>query len=177
MVARTGHGGNCCGMLHIHGFGNRHGGGTQEQDLEEIDRTLRDFPRGYTYEIVLSNMQYRESPILVQGLADRDFVLVNSFNGQHGTPVHVFHKRCTRAQFPDYPGQIGFGARVNARHDNRVLVTEYYASFQNGNRNGPFESLAALRQRWPRVVNYVKREIWGSGADIYADPRRIPRNA
>lgn len=99
MAIVVGHGGNCCGMKHIHSFHE-----TPEGNVRELIRTTTNATNGdgwYQLEVILSAQQTRDNPGLVKELARLGYVYTSSWVGQHGTPVHLFlrakHRLALRA--------------------------------------------------------------------------------
>lgn len=86
------HGGNCCGMKHIHGFRN----GDAQDTISLREQTFIDnraYANGaYQLEVILSDRQTRDRPQLIAELARTGYVYTSSWTGQHGTPVHLFHR-------------------------------------------------------------------------------------
>ena len=86
MAILVGHGGQCCGMRHIHQFRD-----DDATNARELERHTRDMANGrYNLEVILSNLQTRNSPQLIAKLAELGYVYTTAFTGQHGTPVHVW---------------------------------------------------------------------------------------
>ncbi len=82
------HGGECCGMTHIHNFGNH-----QALDQWVVDRALEDHPKEHLFEVVLTDQQVSDNPVLVKGLKDRGFKLVSRFrNANSGNYCNVLHR-------------------------------------------------------------------------------------
>ena len=92
MATRSNHGGGCCGSNHIHGF--REGDDADTADLERIVRG--EIPNNYLVEVILSNKQAREKPMLIAKLQELGFVYSSSWTGNHGTPVHRFERTGAR---------------------------------------------------------------------------------
>lgn len=90
-VVITDHGGQCCGSKHIHTFRNDD---NPEQDVRELKRILVDTTNSgknnQLLEVILSNRQATEKPLLMQALADLGFVQADAWVGNHGTPVWKF---------------------------------------------------------------------------------------
>jgi hypothetical protein len=93
MATITNHGGNCCGMRHIHGFYNG-----RVQDLRELTDLTSRYSIGtrYQLEVILSDAQTRDGPALVAELARLGYVYTSSWSGNHETPVHLFLRAHTR---------------------------------------------------------------------------------
>lgn len=90
MATINAHGGACCGMRHIYTFRD-----TDAQNVAELRRlTLADnMGEGrYNLEVILSNRQTEQNPMLMAELARLGYTYTTAFSGQHGTPVHVFHR-------------------------------------------------------------------------------------
>ena len=57
----------------------------------------------------------------------------------------------------------------------RVVHTEYFAVFQNGNERGVFETLNDLERAYPRVLRYRLRQVYSNGRIEMGDPQRLNR--
>ncbi len=80
------HGGECCGMSHIHNIGG-------PTTLSFIDRRLEDFPHHHCVEIVLTDNQIKDSKALMKGIKKRGFKLVSRFlNDNSGNYCNVLHR-------------------------------------------------------------------------------------
>lgn len=81
------HGGGCCGIRHVAGFG-----GTTERNTSELDSVMWRVPGGRLAEVVLTREQVRSLPKTMKKLADQGFVLVGAFrNANSGNDCFVFH--------------------------------------------------------------------------------------
>ncbi len=124
MVARSNHGGACCGARHLFGFG------TPEDDRPDyINERLREIDNDRHVDVKLNLSQMRGHTNIVQRLADLGFVMDAHFkNGNHDSHVFSF-SRCdnrlpmTEAEFRRlgirWPGQVisaGLTGRLT-RHD------------------------------------------------------------
>lgn len=286
MATTRNHGGGCCGMTHFSGF--RAANQTENVRSLRTDISLGQLNDRKNVEVILSNLQTQNNPELVDELARQGYVYTTSFTGQHGTPVHVFHRANRRlalsaaAFYPrwvenggmvanselsgnlpvataaniganvpaarnnnNHPGfRIGDRVRVNSpasmahgqivtlenivrdwdvykgvfryrghilrivtsnlvrvdggennnnnraeptatfRHPTttpaavsapaaRRILREYFASFRDGRIRGPFNSSAEVRAAYPRVANYVRRDVHSDGRVETTDPLRF----
>lgn len=89
MAARRTHGGGCCGINHISGFG---GGETKEHLLALIGTESRRRTRSMILEVVLTNGQCKQYPNHPKWLQELGFKLVSRFcNPNSGNICNVFH--------------------------------------------------------------------------------------
>lgn len=99
MAYRAGHGGGCCGINHIRGFGGGGMGGYHRVGVptrEELREMMRPgnmaANRGMLLEVVLTNNQCRQNPNVPIMLQEEGFKLVNRFlNPNSGNICNVFH--------------------------------------------------------------------------------------
>ena len=97
MARINNHGGHCCGMRHIHEF--RAG---DAQDTVELHRHTQQIGDGrYNLEVILSDLQTRDKPQMIAELARLGYVYTTAWVGQHGTPVHLFHRAKQRLALQD----------------------------------------------------------------------------
>lgn len=89
MLLRSSHGGRCCGINHISGFG----AATTKQDIVNALANTRQYERrGQLVEAVLTNRQLNSNPHLGQILDETGFKLVSRFqNPNSGNICNVFH--------------------------------------------------------------------------------------
>jgi len=90
MVHRVSHGGQCCGINNIYGFGATE---TKEriQSLINISERNRR-SRGMVFEVVLTNQQCKNYPDHPKWLQELGFKLVTRFiNPNSGNICNVFH--------------------------------------------------------------------------------------
>lgn len=81
------HGGGCCGIRHVAGFG-----GTTERNIRDLDVVMSRVPNGRLAEVVLTQEQVRSLPKTMKKLADQGYVLVGAFrNANSGNNCFVFH--------------------------------------------------------------------------------------
>lgn len=94
-TVQDGHGGGCCGMLHIYGF-NR---GQQERDLKKVQEQIKRVKRNSEcrlIEIVLTDPQIKNMPELSNGLKRLGFKLKTRFlNINSGNYCNVLHWTAT----------------------------------------------------------------------------------
>lgn len=91
-VRVTDHGGNCCGSKHIFTFRNDNHPGQDVRELKSILREETEEGNNKLFEVILSNRQATEKPLLIQALADLGFVQTDAWTGNHGTPVWRFSR-------------------------------------------------------------------------------------
>lgn len=84
------HGGKCCGSRHIFTFRNEI---NPQGDITELRQHVRNSDNSLRLEVILSDLQTRNKPNLIRALKNLGFVYVESWTGNHGTPVHLF-SRC-----------------------------------------------------------------------------------
>lgn len=98
-VDRGPHGGECCGIRHLFSFGNTASVRHQERVLGDVDRYVEQhgafiddgIKMGKLFEVVLTDYQIRNMPILARGLKQRGFRLVSRFHNSSGTWCNVLH--------------------------------------------------------------------------------------
>jgi len=90
MSSRIVHGGRCCGINHIYGFGANE---TKERLKSLIDQSeFRRRSRGMVLEVVLTNPQCKKYPNHPKWLQELGFKLVTRFvNPNSGNICNVFH--------------------------------------------------------------------------------------
>lgn len=92
------HGGDCCGMRHIHEFRDE----DENNNIAELKRQVAIVADNtYNLEVILSDRQTQNNPGLVDELARLGFVYTTPWTGNHGTPVHLFHRAKTRLALQD----------------------------------------------------------------------------
>ena len=62
---------------------------------------------------------------------------------------------------------------ANPDIEPRVVLTEYFAIFQNGNIRGPFASQEAVREAYPRVLSFRARRVFSDGTTRSDPPVRF----
>lgn len=188
------HGGHCCGYGHVYNFDNA----TIESLDEAIEEHNRAFAgTNRILEAILSDRQVspgndggriRPDVIAAGGwaavLASRGFHLAarweNSNTGRNCyqfLKIDRFHPEEQALPF-DWTGPIlrpvppprveQEGLREVAL---RVVSTEYYASLREAGRRGPFDTVAAARQAFPRCARFERREIMSDGTSVWGDVR------
>lgn len=94
-IVQDGHGGGCCGMLHIYGFSRAR----QQQDLECVSKKLKAVKHKEgcrLIEIVLTDPQIKNMPELTNGLKRLGFKLKTRFlNINSGNYCNVLHWTAT----------------------------------------------------------------------------------
>jgi hypothetical protein len=116
------HGGNCCGVRHLWGFGgptsrvfngysSRTGKPRYTTFLTQFKKKLAEVGpntennRGKLVEVILTDGQITSSPRWIKELKDRDFRLVSRFHNSTGGWCNVFHKctgNCRDDKVPDW---------------------------------------------------------------------------
>lgn len=80
MVTLSAHGGGCCGMRHLRGFGAE-----ENNNPDLIDEALAGAINGQGVEVVLNGTQVQNLPRVLERLAELGFVLDGHWrNGNHG---------------------------------------------------------------------------------------------
>jgi hypothetical protein len=190
------HGGQCCGYGHIFNFDH-----ATEVDLDNCLQQ-HDFAAGgnnRVCEVILSRRQVDPThytgavSVSVRNaggwpaiLARKGFRLAavwnNSNTGRHCYQFIKIDRLLT--DDPVYELPFDWQGLVAAAQGNGVAVapprpapveavaTEYYAHLQNGGRRGPFASLAAARQAFPRCQRFERRQIMNNGTSTWTDMPR-----
>lgn len=95
------HGGGCCGVRHISGFGGPGMWPPNQQPITQADLDLqlehyelRQGPkqRGKLIEAVITDNQFKHQPNLAQLMKDNGFELVNRFHNNTGGMCNVLHR-------------------------------------------------------------------------------------
>jgi len=135
MATLTAHGGGCCGMRHIYGFRE-----IQETNVADLTRLTagNEGNSNLQFEVILSDRQTRENPLLVDELARLGYVYTSSWTGQHATPVHLFLRARNRL------------ALSSANFYNR-WVNDNNGMLPHPSLAGPLPALAEIR-RTPVVL-------------------------
>lgn len=162
MAQRNAHGGQCCGMRHIHTF--RDDQATNIREL--VAKTTPEGDDRLQLEVILSDRQTRDNPRLVDELARLGYVYTSSWTGQHGTPVHLFLRAKRRLALTDanfyerwmqnngmlpHPGLAGELPRMNERggRANEPMRRDRYNGLLQGDRvrvNSPRSVLHGTEQ-------------------------------
>lgn len=130
MVSIVNHGGACCGMRHIYGFG---GYDWALREQETFASTLKAVPPSRMAEVTLTDRQC--IPKRLKMLKDAGFSPTLSFvNGNTGNKVFVFHRYNTVKNVPgkrlrldavptNWPGEEPLVAEAPSTEAAYVLVT------------------------------------------------------
>lgn len=182
------HGGKCCGILHIFGFGTNPDGqhpqvddnGVRQHDddglglydgtyLSKLDEILdmfntRNFALPRLIEVTLVSNQRVWYPIL----EERGFRLAYEFhNGNTGNIVKVFHLYKRPNDGGNYTYDLN-GAPVPPA-ELSVTATEFYANLRNSGRRGPFSTENEAHEAYPRCRRFERREIMSDGSSVWSE--------
>lgn len=102
MVELTYHGGDCCGLRHLHGFGREEERAPVQSILDALDD--EDYVWGRGIEVVLTDGQCASYPNLLTTLANMGFVLTSrERNHNSGNNINIFLRIDDRLDMEDLP--------------------------------------------------------------------------
>lgn len=197
-MRKTPHGGECCGIWHIHGMGigptavenigrQRI---TKEERLRELIQSLDgeiiyddddDINDTTTYnndrvkEVVLADYQLAGWQ---DKLIEMGFKLVASFlNSNSGNTCYVFylHPDLTlygNEQQPGRPQIREVEVPVRMPIERSAVLVEYFPNFRVGGRGRPFSSLQEVREHAPLVRRIDRRTVFNDGTVEWEDDVR-----
>jgi hypothetical protein len=98
MATYSYHGGSCCGMRHIYEFHE-----DQQTNINNLVRVTNEVGANdrLNLEVILSDLQTQTNPELLRSLARLGYTYTTAWTGQHGTPVHLFHRAKKRLALED----------------------------------------------------------------------------
>jgi hypothetical protein len=186
---KTPHGGECCGIWHIHGMGygpTENEGSpqnpvTKEARLRELIDSL-DFQRTYDEDDIdddapiYNNGRVKEVVLADYQLAgwqdkliEMGFKKVASFlNSNSENICHVFyhHPDLTlygNEQQPGRPQIREVEVPVRMPIERSAVLVEYFPNFRVGGRGRPFSSLREVREHAPLVRRIDRRTVFNDG--------------
>lgn len=173
MVTLSAHGGGCCGMRHLRGFGP-----DENANPDLIDQALAGAINGQGVEVVLNHTQVTNYPRVLERLAELGFVLDGHWrNGNHGN--QTFRDRNAPTE-----GELGSHNYRFTRADRRQPLAEGPIANRWGGMvitpglNGLLEQMhnaragnrdAILRQHYTRPLPQRYTTLWtrgGGNADL-----------
>lgn len=164
-MQRSGHI-NCCGITHISSLGvNPEFSFEDTTCAQRLSNLLVNDNGNTATEIVVTTQQeILWRPVLLE----KGFQKVYSFvNGNSGNECNVYIKhRVLRVYDPDFESPPLPAAPVV---NMNVVLTEYYASLRTVGRRGPFDTVEAAREAYPRCLRFEVRDIFSDGASVWGD--------
>lgn len=196
-MRKTAHGGECCGIWHIHDMGmspnNNDVNGrqriTKEERLRELIESLdgeviysdfddedddndRTYNNGRVKEVVLADYQ-------LDGWQDKliemGFKLVASFlNSNSGNVCYVFYHHPDLTLYGDEPQPARTQVRVvevpvRMPIERAAVLVEYFPNFRVGGRGRPYSSLQEVREHAPLVRRIDRRTVFNDGTVEWED--------
>lgn len=174
MVTLSAHGGGCCGMRHLRGFGP-----DENANPDLIDQALAGAINGQGVEVVLNHTQVTNYPRVLERLAELGFVLDGHWrNGNHGAQAFLNREAPTE-------GELGSHNYRFTRADRRQPLAEgpianrWAGMVITPGLNGLLEQMhnvrnqagrdARLRQHYTRPLPQGYTTLWtrgGGNADL-----------